>query len=106
MKMYQKDKTKEIKMTSLQLEVLSRIVTLRKEMGYTQEMVAELLGCTKGQIGNNESEFQSHKYTLGHIYRLTQQFKYPIQNIFLGEGESWSTNQLIDAIVNYEEGIK
>lgn len=92
--------------TPYQLLVIRRLVKLRKENNYTQTMVVELLGVSTGLVGNVESENRSHKYTLGHIYRLCKQFNYPIHKIFLGETiERYSTSQLIDAIIQYEEGI-
>lgn len=90
--------------TPYQLQVLNRIKLLRKEHKFTQIMMAELLHTSNGQVGNSESWNQSHKYTLSQINIMCRKFSCPISMIFLNKSEC-SNEELIEAIIKYEEGL-
>lgn len=90
--------------TPYQLLIMNRIVKVRKDNHYSQVMVAELLHRSNGFIGNCESANRSHKYTLGQLTAMCKKFGYPLSMILLDKPEC-SNEELIDAIVNYEEGI-
>lgn len=87
--------------------IVNKIRRLREERKYSQENIASLLGLCNGHIGNIESTKTKHKYTLNHIFKICQEFNYPIEQIFLDE-EDYKTNidivsNIIQKIIQYEE---
>ncbi|MGO5493954.1 helix-turn-helix transcriptional regulator [Parabacteroides merdae] len=87
--------------------IINKIRRLREERQYSQENIATLLGLCNGHIGNIESPKTSHKYTLSHIFKICNEFNYPIEQIFL-EDEDYKTNidivsNIIKKIIRYEE---
>ncbi len=96
-----------MKKSEYQNYIINKIRRLREERLYSQENIATLLGLSNGHIGNIESPKKEHKYTLNHIFKICQEFNYPIEQIFLEE-EDYLTNidivsNIIRKIIQYEE---
>lgn len=91
--------------TEYQREVLQRIKDHRIEDSLSQKNIADFLDISYGQIGNIESANQPHKYTLSQISRLCREYGYSISQLFTGNPDC-SKEELVDAIVRYEEGEK
>lgn len=90
--------------------VINKIRKLREEHHYSQENIAFLLGLSNGHVGNIESLKTNHKYTLGQILKICNEFNYPIEQIFL-EDEDYTKNidivsSIIQKIIIYEEQRK
>lgn len=87
--------------------IVHRIRLLRKERGYTQGKIANMIGISNGQMGNIESPKTSHKYTIAQIQQICKEFTIPIEQIFL-EDEDFKKDidiisLLIDKIIKYEQ---
>jgi transcriptional regulator with XRE-family HTH domain len=87
--------------------IINKIRRLREERQYSQEKIATLLGLSNGHIGNIESTRKEHKYTLKHIFKICQEFNYPIEQIFLEEEDYLTSvdivSNIIMKIIMYEE---
>ncbi len=69
-------------LTPLEQYVVDRVTTLRKEHGYTQRALAELLGVSDGFIGQIESTKEVAKYNIEHLNRLAVIFKCSPKDFF------------------------
>lgn len=54
---------------------------LRYEKGYNQDDMAELMGVTRGFIGQVESLNSDSTYSLNHLNRLAYELKCPITDL-------------------------
>ena len=95
--------------TALQNDVVFRIRTLREKNGYSQSRIAELLGLSKGQVGNIETPKQPHKYTLTQLELLCKEFSIPIEPIeqlFCSSPKEAATitiKDLVHKIIEYQQ---
>lgn len=99
-----------MKKSEYQNYIINKIRRLREERQYSQENIGTLLGLSNGHIGNIESPKKEHKYTLNHIFKICQEFNFPIEQIFLEE-EDYKANidiisNIIKKIIQYEEQEK
>lgn len=94
--------------TEYQLSIVNRLRDLRQKHNLSQAQVATSIGISTGQMGNIETPKASHKYTIGQIYTLCNEFNISIAEIFLSEEEKKlptkdQINILIKYIVQYEQ---
>lgn len=94
--------------TNYQLSIINRLRDLRQERNLSQAQVATSLGISTGQMGNIETPKASHKYTIGQIYAICNEFKISVADIFLSDEErklptNDQINILIKNIVEYEQ---
>ena len=61
----------------------NRVKELRKEKGYTQEDLAELLGVSRQTV--NAIEKQKFDPSLNTAFKMAKLFELPIESIFLSE---------------------
>ncbi len=61
----------------------NRVKELRKEKGYTQEDLAEIIGVSRQTV--NAIEKQKFDPSLNTAFKMAKLFKLPIESIFLGE---------------------
>ncbi len=94
--------------TDYQLTIIERIKVLRTYHNESQAKVAATLGISIGQVGNIETFKASHKYTLGQIYAICNNYKMSVADVFLTAEEKLlptneQINKLIQNIVLYEQ---
>ena len=87
-------------------KVIQSIKKLRTERGISQAKLSEILGISRGQIGNIENPKYSHKYTLKQIDTICKYLDYPIEKIFLPEVKiapecSEAVYAMISSIIKY-----
>lgn len=61
----------------------NRVKELRKEKGYTQEDLAEIIGVSRQTV--NAIEKQKFDPSLNTAFKMAKLFKLPIESIFLSE---------------------
>ena len=61
----------------------NRVKELRKEKGYTQEDLAEIIGVSRQTI--NAIEKQKFDPSLNTAFKMAKLFELPIESIFLSE---------------------
>ena len=61
----------------------NRVKELRKEKGYTQEDLAEIIGVSRQTV--NAIEKQKFDPSLNTAFKMAKLFELPIESIFLGE---------------------
>ena len=61
------------KKTRFELAVIERVIEKRRQLGLTQEYIAEVLGLTQGFVGQIESPKSASKYNLNHLNRLAEE---------------------------------
>ncbi|MBR6848472.1 MAG: helix-turn-helix transcriptional regulator [Bacteroidales bacterium] len=88
-------------------KVILSIKKLRVDRGISQAKLSEILGISRGQVGNIENPRYSHKYTLKQIDTICKYLDYPIEKIFLPDMIiapecSEAVNAVISSIVKYE----
>ena len=94
--------------TAYQNQVIMEIKKLREKEGISQAKLSEILGISRGQLGNIENPNYSHKYTLKQINTICRHLNYPIEKIFLPNIElnddcSKANKALVDNLIKYEE---
>lgn len=89
--------------TAHQNEVINRVRNLRVEKSLSQVDLAAILEVSNGQIGNIESPKFQHKYTLKQLNIIAKSFNVSIYFLLTGEEKSFSTDELIKAIIQYDE---
>ena len=94
--------------TDFQLTIIERIKKLRTEHDASQAQIATILEISTGQMGNIETPKAAHKYTLGQIAIICNEYKISVADIFLPkEYRQLSTDSQIDLliqkIVEYEQ---
>ncbi|MBR4511332.1 MAG: helix-turn-helix transcriptional regulator [Bacteroidales bacterium] len=87
--------------------IIQTIKKIRLEKNISQAKLSELLGISRGQIGNIENPNYTHKYTLKQIVAICKHLDYPIEKIFLPDVTvapecSNAINSLMDSIIKYE----
>ena len=87
--------------------VIQTIKRIRLEKNISQAKLSELLGISRGQIGNIENPNYTHKYTLKQIVTICKHLDYPIEKIFIPEKAishdcSIAINALMESVVRYE----
>ena len=61
----------------------NRVKELRKEKGYTQENLAEIIGVSRQTV--NAIEKQKFDPSLNTAFKMAKLFELPIESIFLSE---------------------
>ena len=92
-----------------QQQVISRIRTLRDKHGVTQLACAGLLGISPRQMGNIDSFKQPHKYTIKQIMIICDALGVEIESVLFSisdNKQAYSTRDVVDAIIKYQEGAK
>ena len=89
-------------------QVIQSIKKLRMERGISQAKLSEILGISRGQIGNIENPKYSHKYTLKQIDTICKHLDYPIEKVFMPNVKiapecSKAIDELMKSIVKYEQ---
>ena len=88
-------------------KIIQTIKKIRLEKNISQAKLSELLGISRGQIGNIENPNYTHKYTLKQIVTICKHLDYPIEKIFIPEMEiahdcSVAINALMESVIRYE----
>ena len=88
-------------------KIIQTIKKIRLEKNISQSKLSELLGISRGQIGNIENPNYPHKYTLKQIVTICRHLDYPIEKIFIPEMEiahdcSVAINALMESVIRYE----
>ena len=88
-------------------KIIQTIKKIRLEKNINQAKLSELLGISRGQIGNIENPNYPHKYTLKQIVAICKHLDYPIEKIFIPEMViahdcSMAINALMERVVRYE----
>ena len=100
-------KYKKMKKSNYQLEIIFKIKKEREARGLGQKNIANILGISKGHIGNIESPNFSQKYTLKQLDTLCKYFKMPTEQLFIPDNLYIQENinitaLLVEKIVEYE----
>lgn len=61
--------------TKFEIAIVERVRELRLEKGFSQEYIAEVLGFTKGFIGQIETPNHPSKYNFNHLNRLAKEME-------------------------------
>lgn len=67
--------TKKIYKSKIDLYIISQIIRLRNDSGFTQEDIAIHLSVSTGYIGHIESPNFRAKYNIVHLNELAKMFK-------------------------------
>lgn len=59
--------------SKFELAVIERVTAMRRQKGLTQEYLAEVLGLSKGFIGQIESPRSPSKYSLDQLNKLAEE---------------------------------
>ncbi len=89
-------------------EIIQTIKKLRLERNISQAKLSEILGISRGQVGNIENPHYSHKYTLKQIEKICKTLNYPIEKVFLPDAEiapecSKVINEFMKSVIKYEQ---
>ena len=88
-------------------KVVQTIKKIRLQKNISQAKLSEILGISRGQIGNIENPKYTHKYTLKQIVTICKYIDYPIEKIFIPEMTiatecSNAINALMERVIRYE----
>lgn len=88
-------------------KIIQTIKRIRIERDISQAKLSELLGISRGQVGNIENPNYPHKYTLKQIVTICKHLDYPIEKIFIPEMKispdcSNAINALMESVIQYE----
>jgi len=88
-------------------KIIQAIKRIRTERDISQSKLSEILGISRGQVGNIENPNYQHKYTLKQIVKICEKLDVPIEEIFLPEQKvkpecSEVIKGLVDSIIKYE----
>ena len=88
-------------------KVVQTINKIRLQKNISQAKLSEILGISRGQIGNIENPNYTHKYTLKQIVTICKFIDYPIEKIFIPEMTiapecSNAINALMESVIRYE----
>ena len=64
-------------------KIIQTIKRIRIERDISQAKLSELLGISRGQVGNIENPNYPHKYTLKQIVNVCEKLDVPIEQIFI-----------------------
>lgn len=89
-------------------EIIQSIKRIRIEKNISQAKMSDILGISRGQIGNIENPNYTHKYTLKQILAICKYLDYPIEKLFLPSKDisdecSTAINEIISNIIKYEQ---
>lgn len=59
--------------TKFEIAIADRVRTIRLEKGFSQEYLAEVLGVSKGFIGQIETPTHASKYSFTHLNKLAKE---------------------------------
>lgn len=65
--------------------------------------LAGIIEVSNGQLGNIESPKFSHKYTLRHLYIISNYFKVSIEFLLTGNTDKLESEELIKYLIKYDE---
>ena len=88
-------------------KVVQTIKKIRLQKNISQAKLSEILGISRGQIGNIENPNYTHKYTLKQIVTICKYLDYPIEKIFIPDIKiapecSNAINALMESVIQYE----
>jgi len=88
-------------------KIIQTIKRMRVEREISQSKLSELLGISRGQVGNIENPNYPHKYTLKQIVTVCEKLDVPIEQIFIPNQKvkpecSEVIKGLVDCIIRYE----
>lgn len=88
-------------------KIIQTIKRIRIERDISQAKLSEMLGISRGQVGNIENPNYPHKYTLKQIVAICRHLDYPIEKIFIPEMTiapecSNAINALMESVIRYE----
>lgn len=88
-------------------KIIQTIKRIRVERDISQAKLSEMLGISRGQVGNIENPNYPHKYTLKQIVTICKHLDYPIEKIFIPEMKiapdcSNAINALMECVIRYE----
>jgi transcriptional regulator with XRE-family HTH domain len=88
-------------------KIIQTIKRIRIERDISQAKLSELLGISRGQVGNIENPNYPHKYTLKQIVNVCEKLDVPIEQIFIPDQKvkpecSEVIKGLVDCIIRYE----
>lgn len=88
-------------------KIIQTIKRIRVERDISQAKLSEMLGISRGQVGNIENPNYPHKYTLKQIVTICKHLDYPIEKIFIPEMKiapdcSNAINALMESVIRYE----
>ena len=83
-----------------QNSIVDKIRALRLKLNYSQLDLSSLLDVSPGQIGNIETPSRPHKYTLTQLSIICDEFKVPIENLFLDDCEALSKHEVVQRLIN------
>lgn len=88
-------------------KIIQTIKRIRIERDISQAKLSEMLGISRGQVGNIENPNYPHKYTLKQIVNVCEKLDVPIEQIFIPEQKvkpecSEVIKGLVDCIIRYE----
>ena len=88
-------------------KIIQTIKRMRVEREISQSKLSELLGISRGQVGNIENPNYPHKYTLKQIVTVCEKLDVPIEQIFIPNKKvkpecSEVIKGLVDCIIRYE----
>jgi len=88
-------------------KVVQTIKKIRLQKNISQAKLSEILGISRGQIGNIENPNYTHKYTLKQIVTICKYLDYPIERIFIPDIKiapecSNAINALMESVIQYE----
>lgn len=88
--------------------IIQSIKKVRMEHNISQAKLGEILGISRGQVGNIETPNYTQKYTLKQILAICKYFDFPIEKLFIPEKEvstecSKAIGEIIEKIVEYEQ---
>jgi len=89
-------------------EIIQTIKKLRLERNISQAKLSEILGISRGQVGNIENPHYSHKYTLKQIDAICKYLDYPIEKVFLPDTKmapecSRIIGDFVNKLISYEK---
>ena len=88
-------------------KIIQTIKRIRIERDISQAKLSELLGISRGQVGNIENPNYPHKYTLKQIVNVCEKLDVPIEQIFIPDQKvkpecSEVIKRLVNCIIRYE----
>lgn len=88
-------------------KIIQTIKRIRVERDISQAKLSEMLGISRGQVGNIENPNYPHKYTLKQIVNVCEKLDVPIEQIFIPDQNvkpecSEVIKRLVDCIIKYE----
>lgn len=97
----------EVNSVDYQDKVIQEIKRIRTEHKISQAKLSEILGISRGQVGNIENPNYTHKYTLKQIVAFCKYLDYPIEKIFLPDENiapecSKAIEILVRNVIKYE----